>query len=377
MQDDLTTDLSILESHLDGMLGRIHDNSVTLRRFQLFEKKLLSLNSLSEMVELILTDAREFFDLDAISFCLIDEKQELAGYLAEDGYKVSSHPGLVFLQDKELLRATFGFAIQPFLGAWKSAKCAEFFPNLDKKMASVAIIPLTRRGKYLGSLNLGSFDPARFVDGMATDFVEHMASVVSMCLENHLNFEILRRTSLMDTLTGVNNRRFLEQRLGEEIDRSQRSAEPLTCFFLDIDFFKAVNDRHGHQIGDQVLALVARTVREQLRNNDVLARYGGEEFVALLSNIDEVIAVDIAERIRSKIKTLEIDCGEEKQYITISIGVATYVPGDEASRDTKEIAESLIHSADDALYQAKHSGRDRVISSGVITDDRRLASKAI
>ena len=263
MQDDLSTDLSILESHLDGMLGRIHDNSVTLRRFQLFEKKLLSLNSLSEMVEMVLTDAREFFDLDVISFCLIDEKQELAGYLAEDGYKVSSHPGLVFLQDKELLRTTFGFAMQPFLGAYKSAKCGGFFPNRDKRIASVAIIPLTRRGKYLGSLNLGSLDPSRFVDGMATDFVEHMAAVVSMCLENHLNFEILRRTSLMDTLTGVNNRRFLEQRLGEEIDRSQRSAEPLTCFFLDIDFFKKVNDEYGRQIGDQVLALVARTVREQ------------------------------------------------------------------------------------------------------------------
>jgi len=377
LQDDLTTDLSILESHLDGMLGRIHENSMTLRRFQLFEKKLLSLNSLSEMVELILTGAREFFDLDVISFCLIDEKQELAGYLAEDGYKVSSHPGLVFLQDKELLRATFGFSMQPYLGAWKSAKCAEFFPNQEKKSASVAIIPLTRRGKYLGSLNLGSFDPARFADGMATDFVEHMASVVSMCLENHLNFEILRRTSLMDTLTGVNNRRFLEQRLGEEIDRSQRSAEPLTCFFLDIDFFKAVNDRHGHQVGDQVLALVARTVREQLRNNDVLARYGGEEFVALLSNIDEVIAVDIAERIRGKIKKLEIDCGEEKQFITISIGVATYVPDDAAAHDTREIAEILVHSADDALYQAKHSGRDKVISSGVIAGDRELASKVI
>ena len=377
MQDDLSTDLSILESHLDGMLGRIHDNSVTLRRFQLFEKKLLSLNSLSEMVEMVLTDAREFFDLDVISFCLIDEKQELAGYLAEDGYKVSSHPGLVFLQDKELLRTTFGFAMQPFLGAYKSAKCREFFPNRDKRIASVAIIPLTRRGKYLGSLNLGSLDPSRFVDGMATDFVEHMAAVVSMCLENHLNFEILRRTSLMDTLTGVNNRRFLEQRLGEEIDRSQRSAEPLTCFFLDIDFFKKVNDEYGHQIGDQVLALVARTVREQLRNNDVLARYGGEEFVALLSNINDAIAVDIAERIRSRIKTLEIDCGEEKLHITISIGVATYVPSDAEAHDTKQIAETLVRSADDALYQAKHSGRDHVISSGRLTGGSHPASKAI
>jgi diguanylate cyclase (GGDEF)-like protein len=89
---------------------------------------------------------------------------------------------------------------------------------------------------------------------------------------------------------------------------------------LDIDFFKKVNDNYGHQAGDQVLVAVASIIREQLRNNDVLARYGGEEFVALLVNIDEAIAVDIAERIRKKIKALVVETQNKTISVTISIG---------------------------------------------------------
>jgi len=366
LEEDLTTDLSVLESHLEGMLERIQANSNTLRRFQAFEMRLLKLNSLAEMIEHILDEALTFFDLDAVSICLIDEKAEVESYLLEDGYDINKRPGLIFLKDKELMKATFGFVANTYLGPYSQKKCAEFFPGVEKKLVSVAIIPLMRRGKYLGSLNLGSYDPGRFSSNMATDFVEHMASVVSVCLENNLNFEMLRRTSLVDTLTGVNNRRFLEQRLGEEVDRTQRNSEPLSCFFLDIDFFKSVNDTYGHQTGDQVLTRVASNIREQLRNNDVLARYGGEEFVALLSNIPETMALDIAERIRGSIKQMDFDIDGQTINITISIGIATYCPVNDNKQTSKEIAGELIHCADQALYNAKNKGRDCVVSGGVV-----------
>ena len=372
MLEDLTTDLSVLESHLDGMLDRLQMNSITLRRFQIFEMRLLKLNSLAEMIEHILDESMGYFELDAINFCLIDEKGELERYLQEDGFNFDKQKGLVFLKDKELMKTTFGISANPYLGKFKSAKCAEFFTNVEKKLASVAIIPLSRRGKFLGSLNLGSFNSARFTEAMATDFVEHMASVVSVCLENNLNFEVLRRTSLVDTLTGVNNRRFLEQRLGEEIDRTQRNNEPLSCFFLDIDFFKNVNDSYGHQTGDKVLAVVAGAIREQLRNNDVLARYGGEEFIALLSNIPESMALDIAERIRKTVKSLQIESDEHQLNVTISIGISTYSPVHDSSATTAKIAIDLIHCADQALYDAKHGGRDCVKSGGEISDAAKV-----
>ncbi|WP_031433450.1 sensor domain-containing diguanylate cyclase [Methylomarinum vadi] len=376
MEEDLTTDLLVLQSHLDGMLDRVQHNSLTLKRFQMFEMGLLRLNSLAEMIEHILRDAKTFFDLDVISFCLLDEKGDIAKYLEEDGYDYQNAEGLILLRDKEMLQKTLGMSGRPFLGRYTAQTCADFFP-FEQKPSSVAIIPLSRRGNYMGSLNLGSYQSERFNFEMATDFVEHMVSVVSICLENNLNFETMRRTSLVDTLTGVNNRLFLEQRIGEELDRSQRNEQPLSCLFLDIDHFKSVNDNYGHQAGDCVLAEVAGTIKKQLRSNDVLARYGGEEFVALLTNIDESMAGEIAERIRASIKGLDLCFSDHAVSVTISVGSATYQPSKSRMQQTSaEIAERLINSADNALYLAKNNGRDRVERGVLVLDaDKLLDSK--
>ena len=368
MEEDITTDLCILQSHLDGMLDRVKENSLTLKRFQAFEMRLLGLSTLPEMIDHMLSDTKTFFDLDVVSFCLIDEKAEIAGFLNDDGYDYESKQGLLLLESKELLKSTFGLSPRPFLGTYKQSNCSRFFPKSERKPVSVAILPLSRRGKIFGSLNLGSYRGDRFVSDMATDFVDHMVSVVSVCLENNLNYEVMRRTSHFDTLTGVNNRRFLEQRISEEIDRSQRNDSPLSCLFLDIDHFKLTNDSFGHQAGDHVLSLVASVVKKQLRSNDVLARYGGEEFVALLSAIGEEKAGDIAERIRHSIKGLEVRYNNSEMSVTISIGVATYQPSYSPLMNTVEIASQLIHSADTALYHAKQNGRDRVARGQPILD---------
>jgi len=368
LKEDLTTDLAVLESHLDGMLERVQKNSLTLKRFQMFEMGLLKLNSLAEMIDHILNDAKVFFDLDVISFCLVDEKGDISRYLDEDGYDYHNKTGFILVENKELLKNTAGAIHQPFLGRYNAQDCAVFFPQ-EHKPSSVAIIPLTRRGIYLGSLNLGSYKANRFIINMATDFVEHMVSVVSICLENNLNFETIRRTSLMDALTGVNNRLFLEQRIGEELDRSQRNTQPLTCLFLDIDFFKSINDNYGHQAGDYVLTSIAGAIKQQLRNNDVLARYGGEEFVALLTNIDENMAYEIADRIRDNVKSLAVEYNEQVISVTISIGTATYQPDRQTQQfPTTDLARQLIQTADSALYLAKQNGRDRVENGGLVSE---------
>lgn len=376
MEEDLTNDLAVLQSYLEGMLERVTQNSATLRRFQAFEMRLLNLNSLSDMIDHILEDAKKYFDLDVISLCLLDEKAEIAKALNDDGYDCSLKKGLILLDTKELLNSTFGFTIQPCIGVYKNTKYADFFPQNEKKPASVAITPLNRRGKHLGTLNLGSYQSDRFVDNMATDFVEHLGSVVSVCLENNLNFEEIRRTSYIDSLTGVNNRRFLEQRIGEELDRCQRNADPISCLFFDIDYFKLVNDKYGHQTGDLVLSLAATTIKTQLRNNDVLARYGGEEFVALLSNINQAKALEVAERIRKTIQELVIEFNDAFISVTISIGLSTYVPDTVSTSPASEVAIRLIQSADSALYNAKRSGRNRVENGGVVSD-KRVANKTM
>ncbi|NOR80216.1 MAG: DUF484 family protein, partial [Methyloprofundus sp.] len=359
MEEDLTMDLMVLQSHLDSMLGRMQSNSTTLRRFHIFEMGLLHLNSLAEMLDYVL-NSQDFFELDYIGFCLVDTKNELKKFLSEDGFDLEAKPRLIIFENSGLIKPTFGRSMAPYIGPYKIEKCANFFVIEKPEPASVTIIPFVRKEKIIGALCLGSFDPDRFVDTMSTDFIEHMTSVLGVCLENHLSYEAMTHTSFIDTLTGVNNRRFLEQRLGEEVDRAQRSIEALSCLFLDIDFFKKINDTYGHQAGDQVLMVVANVIRKQLRNNDVLVRYGGEEFIALLSNIEESMAQDIAERIRKKIKELVVDTEGVFISVTISIGNATYKPVQGVRLKTDQVGDELIQKADQALYSAKNAGRDRV-----------------
>jgi diguanylate cyclase (GGDEF)-like protein len=303
---------------------------------------------------------------------VVDEKGEIANLLNEDGYECNSKKGLILLDNKNRLLSTVGFEVHPYIGVYKNAKFDNFFLDFESKPASVAIAPLNRRGKYLGTLNLGSYQVDRFAGTMATDFVEHLASIVGICLENNLNFETIRRTSFIDGLTGVNNRRFFEQRIGEELDRCRRNFDPISCLFLDIDLFKVVNDKQGHQAGDKVLYEVASAIKTQLRNNDVLARYGGEEFVILLSNINEVMALEIAERIRKTIQSLNVKLDEGSISVTVSIGSSTYLPHPVSFPIENDISSRLIKIADAALYKAKRDGRNRVESGGVVSEKPKI-----
>lgn len=366
--DDLQTELRVLQSHIDSLVGCIKKNEIKLHRFQLLEKNLLTLNSLHELVEHVLNDTQTVFDLDFVSFCLVDEKGEIKRFLEESGLCKEECPGLVLLSKTQPLEKLFGKAGRPYLGNFNQKKCAYFFPESGEKTpASVAIMPLIRRGRYLGSLALGSLDEARFSMQMATDFLGRLADILSVCLENTLNFEMLKRTSFMDPLTGINNRRFFDQRIIEEIDRVRRNGDPLSCLFLDIDFFKKINDTYGHQAGDYVLSETAGQIRGQLRSNDVLARYGGEEFIVLLAGAHEKKAMEVAERIRSATEAKRFDCiSDSQKKITISIGISVYLPSEFGGGAQVVKPSQLIERADKALYRAKMAGRNQVVSDGVL-----------
>lgn len=376
MEDDVATNLLVLQSHLDGMLDSVKNKSITLKKFQDFEMRLLQLDSLSEIVDQILENAKNYFDLDMITLCLVDETDEIAKLLTADGRDYKARKGLILFPDKEPLQSKLGYTMRAYIGEYKSNVFADFFPGEDREPASIAVMPFIRRGKYLGALNLGSYQVERFAGSMATEFVAHLSSVVSVCLENSLNFETIMRTSFVDTLTGVNNRRFLEQRILEELDRCRRNADPISCLFLDVDYFKKINDQYGHQAGDMVLSSTAKTFKAQLRNNDVLARYGGEEFVALLSSVGEVKAFEIAERIRKSVESTSMNFNDDIINVTVSIGLSAYSPGKTFLSKTDEIALCLINSADAALYKAKHNGRNRVECCDLSADSQFIDNTA-
>ncbi len=165
----------------------------------------------------------------------------------------------------------------------------------------------------------------------------------------------LTEVAISDPLTGLHNRRAFQAGLAEEVERARRSGDAFALLMVDLDRFKALNDRHGHAAGDAALVAVAAVLRQELRMVDLPARLGGEEFGVLLPDADEQAALVAAERVRAAIAACPIAHQDATLTVTTSIGVAWY-PG---HADT---GEGLLRAADRALYAAKHAGRDRVCS---------------
>lgn len=173
----------------------------------------------------------------------------------------------------------------------------------------------------------------------------------------------LQKLATSDGLTGIPNRRQFDDAFSIEWRRSIREKSWLSLIMIDIDYFKACNDHYGHQVGDEVLKKVAHTLDDCiLRPADLVARYGGEEFVVMLPDTDAHGASKMAERMRANVEQLKIENvdSEVSEHITVSIGIATTVPGNEMN------LESLLKSADHALYQAKDEGRNRIIAAPVM-----------
>jgi len=164
----------------------------------------------------------------------------------------------------------------------------------------------------------------------------------------------LMEMNIKDGLTGVYNRRFFQTRLNEEFQRHKRYGSKLSLIMFDIDFFKKVNDCHGHQCGDAVLQAVASKIASSIRQTDFLVRYGGEEFCCLLPQTGLADALLLAERFRKIIEAQVTTYQQNDVKVTISLGVSAPTIGDSA--------ESLLKRTDEALYQAKNSGRNRVVS---------------
>ncbi len=251
-------------------------------------------------------------------------------------------------------------ARRPWLGSYRPADHQLLFPG--DSPASIALLPLSRQDRLIGCLCFGSADPERFTFHHSADFLSHLAVIASFALENVVNRARLVRSGLIDVLTGWHNRRYLQTRLGEELARAQREAAPLTCLMIDVDHFKAVNDRHGHLVGDEVLREIAHRIEFEVRASDVSARFGGEEFVILLPSTQLADAQMLAERVRKTVAVEPIQTGAgDALDVTVSIGLAEYRPVD-GDDDIKVVGERLLAQADVALYEAKAAGRNTVVA---------------
>ncbi len=176
----------------------------------------------------------------------------------------------------------------------------------------------------------------------------------------------IQQLSITDPLVGIYNRRYLNDQLYHEVERARRYARPLAAVMADLDFFKNINDQHGHQIGDDVLRGFVDLAKLSIRqSSDWIARYGGEEFVVVLPETDLTGAARTAEKIRSCCATTPLATPAGGIVVTASFGVAALEPGGSIAG----AAESLLREADGALYRSKHEGRNRVTIAGLVMPD--------
>lgn len=233
---------------------------------------------------------------------------------------------------------------------------AKHVPGTDVEDASYMMVPLTVEDRALGVIRLsrGGLYQFRSRDlRVATIFANQSA----VAIENARLYAQAEKLSITDGLTGLYNARYLEARLGEEVARSHRYGHPLALLMMDLDTMKSVNDRFGHLEGNRLLRQVAAILTETVRRSDLVIRYAGDEFVVLMPETTAADARMVAERICGTIAASPFIVGEEQVTVTVSVGVA-------ASDGGQADGESLIRSADTAMYRAKRAGKNQVQGAG-------------
>jgi diguanylate cyclase (GGDEF)-like protein len=219
---------------------------------------------------------------------------------------------------------------------------------------SLLVLPLLAADEPVGTLTLVARAEKRFGKDVR-EMLSVIATQVAISLENGFLYRKMETMATTDGLTGLTNHRTFQQRFADMLERAGRHGHRVALLLCDVDHFKKVNDGFGHPIGDEVLRRVARVLQEVPRKIDIPARYGGEEFAVLLDNVDVAQAKQVAERIRIEISRVVVETEKGPLSVTESIGVAAF-PDDGRDRAT------LIERADLALYHAKHTGRNRVVT---------------
>jgi diguanylate cyclase (GGDEF)-like protein len=340
-----------LQAELNRLRAKVHTLNLTAYLERLSER--LDLPDPAETYKAILSVVKELLKAERASVMTFDEAaneivlKESEGLARGEGEVTKVNPGEgiageVFQTGKARVIAdleTAGVTLAPAERNYKT-----------KSFLSVPLI--TKHGVKLGVLNVADkVDGGKF-EAIDLGMFEAIAPRIAAAVER----AVLHEQSYTDPLTGLLNRRYLKQRLTEELNRSQRYKSPMSCLMVDIDDFKYYNDHNGHPAGDEALKTTAQTLKAALRAADVAFRYGGEEFCILLPQTNLTDAGVIAERMRLLVTQTAYAHSKSQPLgvVSVSIGISTYV------NDVVDNADKIIAAADRALYNAKNRGKNRI-----------------
>ncbi|MEM7207471.1 MAG: GGDEF domain-containing protein [Pseudomonadota bacterium] len=330
------------------------------KRLAAMEINLLGSGSFAELYKALNGEYRRLLCADAVSLLLrkrdgLDIDFAVSDSDSEGRTDLSIHS----VEPEWIDHHTDSTCAGAWVGDYDPLKHAEYFSHTPQPLHTVVLLPLSRRAKTIGVLAFATGDWRDPFAMASIASLNRLAAIVAVCVENLYNHELLRQVSLHDPLTGLFNRRFFDDHIERALSLALRGGWPLSCVYFDIDFFKRINDTHGHAAGDVVLQTIATRLKPLLRSGEELARVGGEEFCIVLKQADQSIGAMVAERVRNAVATKPIyvpDCGEID--ISISCGVADSAHLTLFERDCA--ARKLVENADEALYRAKQNGRNRV-----------------
>jgi len=332
-----------LREYVSTMMIRLRENDQLFAKLFELEASVLSAGDPEDMCFTLLRELRSQFSLDMVRFWFDKE-----GIVGQSTMHALSENDLVWLETNEI--HNMGLARRD---VWLLQMDKGDFPWLQKRdsdLGSLALLRLGSREKPFGIIGLGAHDKTRFNPEQSTDFLAHLAQVISLSLEHAVTHARLARLAITDALTGTQNRRFLQPYSHQPLSSWFGKGVPVAALFFDMDDFKGVNDRCGHAMGDEVLTELCNIIRNHVRAQDPIIRMGGDEFTLLLPSCLEEKAMLIANKILRDVH--KISCQDEQ--VSVSIGLAY-----SASNQDLTLTQ-LIEKADKAMYVSKALGGNRI-----------------
>jgi len=332
-----------LKQYVADVMKRLRDNERLFAKLFELESKVLSATDAEDLCFTLLRGLRSGFSLDMVRFWF--DRSSFIGNCKLDGL---SERDLVWIEKGEM--ANMGLIGRHVcLMPLSREKGFVWLEKQDEHLASMALLVLGNPEKPFGVLGMGSVDGERFSPEQSVDFLQHLAQVIGLSLENAVARERLARHAITDSLTGTHNRRFLQPHSHQPLSQWFGKDTAVACLYFDVDSLRAMNERHGADAGDDLLAAIADAARCHVRSHDPLIRMGGDEFVLLLAGCDREKTTEIAGRIVES--CAEIKIKDEKA--SISMGVAL------SSAEQDISVKQLVDQADQAMYVAKALGGSR------------------
>jgi diguanylate cyclase (GGDEF)-like protein len=335
-------------NEFEAVLRHMREAETIYCRFAEIEVKALQISRFKDFFDILLAAVSNAFHIPYVWLSAI-EGGGLAELIdgAEDAEIIRSKINVI---QADVFHKLLKNREKPVLANQYLGPYAVFFPLArDLPMRSLAVAPIYVDGKLEGSLNLGDYTSTRFDPGMDTFFVEQLMVKVSLCLSNVCAHERLHFHASHDPLTGMLNRSAFEGVLCREFNRSRRHNSDLTLIFIDIDGFKQINDRYGHECGDQALTYVGRNLEALIRREDIAGRFAGDAFVLMLPETKPEASEYLMDRIQTHLDEHPLNYMGVKLSITLTYGIA--------SIDEKGVIrpDQLLKMADDRLFVSKGS----------------------